>query len=215
MIVVFAVAVFAMVVVSVPSGHAQGIYPAKSIRIIVGSAPGGGPDIMARAIALSERTALVESAGGAFGAVIVREGEIIGEGANRVVAENDPTWHGEIEAIRKACKAQGSFKLRDATLYTSAEPCPMCMAAAYWAGIKTIYYASTNEDALRYGDFDDSMIYGELKKPVGERSPSSRMSVMPLRNAASRSCASLAWLWMRARMSSLVVSNSKMPVRPW
>ncbi|KMO41356.1 dCMP deaminase [Methylobacterium variabile] len=125
---------------------------------------------MTRAIELSEKTSLIESAGGVFGSVIVQDGKILAEGANRVVAENDPTWHGEIEAIRKACKAQGSFKLRDATLYTSAEPCPMCMAAAYWAGIKTIYYASTNEDALRYGDFDDSMIYGELKKPVGERS---------------------------------------------
>ena len=125
---------------------------------------------MARAIELSEKTSIVESAGGVFGCVIVQDGEILAEGANRVVAENDPTWHGEIEAIRKACKAQGSFKLRNATLYTSAEPCPMCMAAAYWAGIKEIYYASTNEDALRYGDFDDSMIYGELKKPVSERS---------------------------------------------
>ncbi|WP_238192023.1 nucleoside deaminase [Methylobacterium frigidaeris] len=102
--------------------------------------------------------------------MIVQDGKVLAEGANRVVAENDPTWHGEMEAIRKACKAQGSFKLRDATFYTSAEPCPMCMAAACWAGIKTIYYASTNEDALRYGDFDDSMIYGELKKPVSERS---------------------------------------------
>ncbi|SFV15626.1 tRNA(Arg) A34 adenosine deaminase TadA [Methylobacterium sp. 174MFSha1.1] len=125
---------------------------------------------MARAIELSEKTSLIDSAGGVFGSVIVQDGKILAEGANRVVAENDPTWHGEIEAIRKACKAQGSFKLRDATLYTSAEPCPMCMAAAYWAGIKEIYYASTNEDALRYGDFDDSMIYGELKKPVNERS---------------------------------------------
>ena len=125
---------------------------------------------MARAIALSEKTSLIDSAGGVFGCVIVQDGEILAEGANRVVAENDPTWHGEIEAIRKACKAQGSFKLRDATLYTSAEPCPMCMAAAYWAGIKRIYYAAAVEDALEYGGFDDSMIYGELKKPVEDRS---------------------------------------------
>ena len=97
-------------------------------------------------------------------------GKILAEGANRVVAENDPTWHGEIEAIRKACKAQGSFKLRNATLYTSAEPCPMCMAAAYWAGVKNVYYAAQVEDALEYGGFDDSMIYAELKKDVGERS---------------------------------------------
>ncbi len=125
---------------------------------------------MKRAIALSEKTSLVDSAGGVFGTVIVQDGEIIGEGANRVVAENDPTWHGEIEAIRKACSKVGSFKLTNATLYTSAEPCPMCAAAAYWAGIKRIFYAATCEDAFEYGDFDDSMIYGELKKPVAERS---------------------------------------------
>jgi tRNA(Arg) A34 adenosine deaminase TadA len=125
---------------------------------------------MTRAIALSEKTSLIDSAGGVFGCVIVQDGKIIGEGANRVVAENDPTWHGEIEAIRKACKATGSFKLRDATLYTSAEPCPMCMAACYWAGIKRVFYGATIGDALRYGGFDDSMIYAEIKKPAGERS---------------------------------------------
>ena len=125
---------------------------------------------MTRAIALSEKTSLIDSAGGVFGTVVVRNGEIIGEGANRVVAENDPTWHGEIEAIRNACKKAGNFKLPGAILYTSAEPCPMCMAAAYWAGIEKVYYASTNADALEYGDFDDSMIYGELRKPISERS---------------------------------------------
>jgi guanine deaminase len=125
---------------------------------------------MARAIELSEKTSLIDSAGGVFGTVIVRNGEIIGEGANRVVAENDPTWHGEIQAIRNACAKVGSFKLTGSVLYTSAEPCPMCAAAAYWAGIERIFYAATCEDALEYGDFDDSMIYGELKKPVGVRS---------------------------------------------
>jgi guanine deaminase len=125
---------------------------------------------MARAIELSRITSLVDSAGGVFGTVIVQDGKIIGEGRNRVVAENDPTWHGEIEAIRAACKAVGSFKLENATLYTSAEPCPMCMAASYWAGIARVFYAATVEDALEYGGFDDSMIYGQLKKPVGERS---------------------------------------------
>ncbi|MGX7705661.1 nucleoside deaminase [Methylobacterium sp. Gmos1] len=124
---------------------------------------------MARAIALSEQTALVESAGGVFGAVIVRDGAIIGEGANRVVAENDPTWHAEMAAIRDACKKEGNFKLPGSTLYTSAEPCPMCMAAAYWAGISRIFYASTNEDALRHGNFDDSMIYEEIRKPADQR----------------------------------------------
>ncbi|KMO18692.1 nucleoside deaminase [Methylobacterium indicum] len=124
---------------------------------------------MARAIALSEHTSLVESAGGAFGAVIVRDGQIVGEGANRVVAENDPTWHAEMAAIRDACRKEGNFKLHGATLYTSAEPCPMCMAAAYWAGISRIFYASTNADALKHGNFDDSMIYEEIRKPAGER----------------------------------------------
>jgi guanine deaminase len=126
---------------------------------------------MRRAIALAAQTALVERAGGAFGTVIVdANGEIIAEGANRVVAENDPTWHGEMEAIRKACKRVGNFKLTGCTLYTSAECCPMCAAAVYWAGIEKIYFASTVEDALEYGNFDDSMIYAELKKPTTERS---------------------------------------------
>jgi len=126
---------------------------------------------MRRAIALSAETSLVRRAGGAFGTVIVdKNGELLAEGANRVVAENDPTWHGEIEAIRNACKKVGNFKLDDCTLYTSAECCPMCAAAAYWAGIKKIYFASTVEDALEYGNFDDSMIYSELKKPTIWRS---------------------------------------------
>jgi len=126
---------------------------------------------MRRAIELSAQTALIEKAGGVFGTVIVdRNGEILAEGANRVVAENDPTWHGEMEAIRKACKRVGNFKLDGCTLYTSAECCPMCAAAAYWAGIEKIYFAATVQDALEYGNFDDSMIYAELKKPTTERS---------------------------------------------
>jgi tRNA(Arg) A34 adenosine deaminase TadA len=126
---------------------------------------------MRRAIELSAETSLVKKAGGVFGAVIVdKDGEILAEGANRVVAENDPTWHGEMEAIRKACKKVGKFKLADCTLYSSAECCPMCAAAAYWAGIKKIYFAATVGDALEYGNFDDTMIYAELKKPTTERS---------------------------------------------
>ena len=125
---------------------------------------------MRRAIELSAKTSLVDGAGGVFGAVIVKNGEIIAEGANRVVAENDPTWHGEMEAIRIACKKLGSFKLTGCTLYTSAEPCPMCAAAAYWAGIERVFYAATVGDALEYGGFDDSMIYDQLRKDVGERS---------------------------------------------
>lgn len=124
---------------------------------------------MARAIALSRKAAIIESSGGAFGTVIVKDGKIIGEGRNCVVAENDPTWHGEIEAIRNACRALGSFSLESATLYTSAEPCPMCLGATYWAGIKTVYYAATVADALKYGNFDDSMIYSEIRKPADQR----------------------------------------------
>ena len=107
------------------------------------------PEVHAGAIELSAETSLVKKAGGVFGTVIVnKDGEILAEGANRVVAENDPTWHGEMEAIRKACKKVGSFKLDDCTLYSSAERCPMCAAAAYWAGIKKIYFAATVGDAL-------------------------------------------------------------------
>jgi tRNA(Arg) A34 adenosine deaminase TadA len=124
---------------------------------------------MARAIELSRQAAIIDSSGGAFGTVIVQDGKIIGEGRNRVVAENDPTWHGEIQAIREACKAVGSFKLEDATLYTSAEPCPMCLGATYWAGIKAVYYGASIGDALKYGNFDDSMIYDEIRKPVDQR----------------------------------------------
>ena len=87
---------------------------------------------MRRAIELSAKTSLIDNAGGVFGAVLVKNGKILAEGANRVVAENDPTWHGEMEAIRNACRKVGSFKLHGCTLYTSAEPCPMCAAAAYW-----------------------------------------------------------------------------------
>lgn len=126
---------------------------------------------MRRAIQLSAETSLVNKAGGVFGAVIVdKSGKILAEGANRVVAENDPTWHGEIEAIRKACKKVGSFKLTGCTLYSSAECCPMCAAAAYWAGIQKIFYAATCGDALEYGNFDDQMIYREVSKPSNERS---------------------------------------------
>lgn len=108
---------------------------------------------MARAIALSETTSLVEGAGAPFGAVIAQSGAILAEGANRATAENDPTWHAEMEAIRNACKAAGTVMLRQATLYASGEPCAMCMAAARWAGIAEIYYASTIEDVMTYGGF--------------------------------------------------------------
>jgi guanine deaminase len=124
---------------------------------------------MRRAIELSAKTSLVDNAGGVFGTVIVRDGEIISEGANRVVAERDPTWHGEMEAIREACRRLGTFKLTNCTMYTSAEPCPMCAAASYWAGIERIYYGATVDDALEYGGFDDAMIFEQLRHPTQSR----------------------------------------------
>ncbi|AFY61552.1 nucleoside deaminase [Synechococcus sp. PCC 6312] len=124
---------------------------------------------MRRAIALSERAALIECTGGPFGSVIVKDGEIIAEGYNHVVAEKDPTWHGEMEAIRKACKVLDTFDLSGCTLYTSAEPCPMCAAASFWARIDRIVFAAHCEDALKYGDFDDTAIYEDLAKPPMER----------------------------------------------
>jgi tRNA(Arg) A34 adenosine deaminase TadA len=122
-----------------------------------------------RSIELSERAAIELATGGAFGAVIVKDGRIIAEGMNRVVASRDPTWHGEMEAIRLACVTLQSFKLPGCILYTSAEPCPMCMAACYWAGIDEVYYAASVEDADAYGGFDDRPIYVELALPKEQR----------------------------------------------
>ncbi len=123
-----------------------------------------------RSIELGERAAIELSTGGAFGAVIVKDGRIIAEGMNRVVASHDPTWHGEMEAIRLACVTLQSFKLPGCILYTSAEPCPMCMAACYWAGIDEVYYAASVEDADKYGNFDDRPIYEQLALPKEKRS---------------------------------------------
>jgi guanine deaminase len=122
---------------------------------------------MARAIQLS-----VESAhsgrGGPFGAVIVRNGEIIAEGVNRVTSSNDPTAHAEVVAIREACAKLGTFELKDCELYTSCEPCPMCLGAIYWARLSRVYYGNTAQDAAAIG-FDDSFIYSELQVIPTER----------------------------------------------
>lgn len=126
---------------------------------------------MVRAIELAAESALSEKAGGVFGAVVVdQDGRCLGESAGRVLAENDPTSHAEIQAIRNACRKVATFRLDGCTLYTSGECCPMCAAAAYWAGIGRIVFAATCGDALEYGDFEDSMIFSELKKPTIERS---------------------------------------------
>ena len=124
---------------------------------------------MRRAIELAYETAIVERAGGPFGCVIVRDGTIIAEGVNQVLAEQDPTCHGEVAAIRAACKSLGTHDLSGCTLYTSCEPCPMCYAASWWARIETIYYAATIEDAKEFGDFDDLPIYESVKLPGPQR----------------------------------------------
>lgn len=122
---------------------------------------------MKLAIELSIRK-MNENAGGPFGAVIVRNGEIIAEGFNKVTSSNDPTAHAEISAIRAACEKLGSFQLTDCDLYTSCEPCPMCLGAIYWARPRAVYYANTKADAANIG-FDDQFIYDELDQPLNNR----------------------------------------------
>jgi tRNA(Arg) A34 adenosine deaminase TadA len=106
--------------------------------------------------------------GGPFGAVVVRSGQVIGRGANRVTSSNDPTAHAEILAIREACAAAGTWVLNDCEIYCSCEPCPMCLAAIYWARIGQVFYAAQREDAAHVG-FDDEFIYKELNVPMNER----------------------------------------------
>ncbi len=122
---------------------------------------------MVRAIELS-RDGMENNNGGPFGAVIVRNGEIIAEGNNQVTSKNDPTMHAEIVAIRRACEKLDTFDLSGCILYTSCEPCPMCLGATYWARIDKMYYANTKEDAAEIG-FDDKFIYKELDCKKTER----------------------------------------------
>lgn len=124
---------------------------------------------MRMAIALGETAAMVEGTGGPFGCVIVKDGEVIAGGSNHVVAENDPTWHGEMAAIRAAARRLGTFNLAGCTLYTSGEPCPMCAGAIFWARLDRIVYAATIADALEFGGFDDQPIYDDLAMPIGRR----------------------------------------------
>jgi tRNA(Arg) A34 adenosine deaminase TadA len=109
-----------------------------------------------------------ENYGGPFGAIIVRKNKIIGRGWNRVTSTNDPTAHAEVSAIRAACKKLKTFQLDDCELYTNCEPCPMCLAAIYWARVEKIYYANTRKDAARI-QFDDDFIYREVAKRVARR----------------------------------------------
>lgn len=106
--------------------------------------------------------------GGPFGAIIVKNGKIIGKGVNSVTMNNDPTAHAEVMAIRDACKNLETYQLEDCEVYSSCEPCPMCMGAIYWARTKKLYYAATKEDAANAG-FDDSYIYNEINSPLNKR----------------------------------------------
>ena len=119
-----------------------------------------------RAIELSKKS--IKNQGGPFGSVVVKEGKIIAEGFNKVTSTNDPTAHGEIVAIRDACKKLNTFNLEGCDLYSSCEPCPMCLSAIYWSHIDKIYYANTREDA-KDKDFDDSLIYTEISKDKNDR----------------------------------------------
>ncbi len=120
-----------------------------------------------RAIELSIES--INTGGGPFGSVVVKDGKIISEGMNRVTVNNDPTAHGEIVAIRNACKILNTFNLSDCSLYSSCEPCPMCMSAIYWSRIGKVFYGNTREDAKKI-EFDDSFIYSEISKKNEDRS---------------------------------------------
>src|ERR1700744_6094469 len=124
-------------------------------------------DFMREAIRISTEK-MRANHGGPFGAVIVCDGKIVGRGWNQVTSTNDPTAHAEMVAIREACKRLKTFQLDDCELYTSCEPCPMCLSAMYWARLKRVYYGNTRKDAAKI-DFDDDFIYMEIPKALSER----------------------------------------------
>ncbi len=129
---------------------------------------------MQEAIDLAKQNLKLKN-GGPFGAVVVKDGKIIGRGVNSVTTQNDPTAHAEVNAIREACAVINSFQLDDCEIYSSCEPCPMCLGAIYWARPKKFYYAATREDAANAG-FDDSEIYKEIQLPIQKRKiPSEQM----------------------------------------
>ena len=122
---------------------------------------------MARAIEIAIEN-VRSGAGGPFAAVVVKDGKVVAEGTNQVTATNDPTAHAEIVAIRRACKALNDFQLTDCEIYSTCEPCPMCLAAIYWARPFRVHFAANGSDASDYG-FDDSMIHEQIQLPWGER----------------------------------------------
>ena len=143
---------------------------------------------LARAVALS-REHMAAGEGGPFGAVIVRHGQVLAEGWNRVTSTNDPTAHAEVVAIRRACQAVDTFALEGAVLYASCEPCPLCLAAAYWARLSGVVYANTRADAAAIG-FDDAFIYDEIPKAPADR-------VLPMLHAPDEEARAVFAEWMR------------------
>ena len=143
---------------------------------------------MRRAIALSAEM-MRAGKGGPFGAVIVKDGSIIAEGHNKVTSANDPTAHAEVVAIRAACSALNSFSLEGCRIYTSCEPCPMCLGAIYWARLDRIFFANTRADAAAIG-FDDSHIYNEIPLPLEHRS-------VPMRRLLKRDALAVFREWDR------------------
>ncbi len=141
---------------------------------LTGPDPRPDPRFMQQAIDLATSN-VASCCGGPFGAVIVRDGTVVATGVNRVTAINDPTAHAEITAIRNACSALGSFQLAGCVIYTSCEPCPMCLAAIYWARLDAIYFGNSAADAARAG-FDDSVIYAEVARPHQDR----KIPIIPL-----------------------------------
>ena len=133
-----------------------------------------------RSVELAIQT-VARGAGGPFGAVVVQGGREVASGANRVLAANDPTAHAELEAIRAACAALGTYDLTGCDLYASCEPCPMCLAACNWARLARVFYAGTRDDAAAAG-FDDSLFYSELALPPAER----RLPLIPLARETAR-----------------------------
>jgi guanine deaminase len=127
----------------------------------------GNPKFMEQAIALATEN-VTSGRGGPFGAVIVRDGRVIAAGANMVTTTNDPTAHAEVVAIRNACTALAEYRLYGCHIYTSCEPCPMCLSAIYWAHCDAIFYGNSSADAAAAG-FDDAFLYEEMKRPMGER----------------------------------------------
>jgi guanine deaminase len=145
-------------------------------------------DFMRRAIALAIEN-IRSAQGGPFGALVVKDGRILAEGANRVTVSNDPTAHAEVVAIREACRVLGDFQLPGCDLYTTCEPCPMCLGAIYWARPERVFYACLASDAAAAG-FDDAFIYEELRRSLGARD-------LPMEQLLREESLSVFSLWNR------------------